>query len=57
VLALARSFDLQVVAEGVETGQQLAFLQDKGSEIGQGYFFSRPVAADELPKLMTTYFL
>lgn len=57
VLALARSLDLQVVAEGVETDQQLAFLQDKGSEIGQGYFFSRPVAADELQKLMTKRFL
>lgn len=57
VLALARSLDLQVVAEGVESKQQLAFLQQKGSEIGQGYFFSRPVAADELPKMMANTFL
>jgi diguanylate cyclase (GGDEF)-like protein/PAS domain S-box-containing protein len=57
VLALARSLDLQVVAEGIETEQQLAFLQDKGSEIGQGYFFSRPVTAKELQKLMSTSFL
>lgn len=57
VLALARSLDLQVVAEGVETDQQLTFLQDKGSEIGQGYFFSRPVAAEEIQKLMIRNFL
>ncbi len=57
VLALARSLDLQVVAEGIETEQQLAFLQDKGSEIGQGYFFSRPVSAEELQALMTRCFL
>ncbi len=57
VLALARSLDLQVVAEGIETVEQLSFLQEKGSEIGQGYFFSRPVAADEIKELMTRNFL
>jgi EAL domain-containing protein (putative c-di-GMP-specific phosphodiesterase class I) len=57
VLALARSLDLQVVAEGIESLGQLAFLQQKGSEIGQGYYFSRPVAADQLPELMATTFL
>ncbi len=57
VLALAQSLDLQVVAEGIESAEQLAFLQQKGSTIGQGYFFSRPVAADELQKLMAKSFL
>lgn len=57
VLALAQSLDLQVVAEGIESAEQLAFLQQKGSTIGQGYFFSRPVAADELQKLMARCFL
>lgn len=57
VLALARSLDLQVVAEGIESLEQLAFLQQKGSEIGQGYYFSRPVAADQLPELMARTFL
>ncbi|MEZ4485920.1 MAG: bifunctional diguanylate cyclase/phosphodiesterase, partial [Syntrophotaleaceae bacterium] len=57
VLALARSLDLQVVAEGIETAEQLAFLQQKGSEIGQGYHFSRPVPAEALPELMTKTFL
>ena len=57
VLALASSLDIQVVAEGIESTQQLTFLQQKGSEIGQGYFFSRPVDADQLPELMSRNFL
>ncbi len=57
VLALASSLDLQVVAEGIESTEQLTFLQQKGSEIGQGYFFSRPVTGDEIKKLMTRHFL
>ncbi len=57
VLALARSLNLQVVAEGIESTEQLTFLQQKGSEIGQGYYFSRPVEADELLKLMPRNFL
>lgn len=57
VLALARSLDLKVVAEGIESVEQLSFLQEKGSEIGQGYFFSRPVTADEIKELMTRNFL
>ena len=44
VLALARSLDLRVVAEGIETRQQYDFLVAMGCRYGQGYLLSRPIA-------------
>ena len=46
ILALAKSLDLEVVAEGVETTGQLSFLRLHGCEGFQGYLFGRPVAVD-----------
>jgi diguanylate cyclase (GGDEF)-like protein/PAS domain S-box-containing protein len=53
IIALARSLDMQVVAEGVETAQQAAFLRHKGCHLMQGYFFGHPVAAAEMGALLT----
>ncbi len=47
MLAVAASFRLGVIAEGVETKEQLSRLSDLGCAIFQGYFFSRPVSAGE----------
>ncbi|MBN8440194.1 MAG: EAL domain-containing protein [Thauera sp.] len=47
-LALARDLDMQVVAEGVETHDQQAYLTDRGCHAMQGYLFSRPLTADAL---------
>ncbi len=47
IVAMARKLKLEVVAEGVETGEQLAVLRDLGCDRYQGYLFSPPVAADE----------
>ncbi|HVK54658.1 MAG TPA: EAL domain-containing protein, partial [Burkholderiales bacterium] len=47
IIAMGKSLKLQVVAEGIETGQQLAFLQNQQCAEGQGYLFSRPVVAEE----------
>lgn len=52
VIALGRSLNIRVVAEGVETAAQLARLQEQQCPEGQGYYFSRPVLADELPRLL-----
>jgi EAL domain-containing protein (putative c-di-GMP-specific phosphodiesterase class I) len=50
IIAMARSLQLSVLAEGVETPAQLAFLERHGCEYYQGYFFSRPVAAAQFPE-------
>jgi diguanylate cyclase (GGDEF)-like protein/PAS domain S-box-containing protein len=47
VLNIANQLMLQVVAEGVETEQQLVFLQEQGCHIIQGFYFSRPLPADQ----------
>ncbi|MET0088083.1 MAG: bifunctional diguanylate cyclase/phosphodiesterase [Sedimenticola sp.] len=52
VLALGKSLQLKVLAEGVETEEQLLFLRDHGCEEVQGYYFSTPVPADELEQLL-----
>jgi EAL domain-containing protein (putative c-di-GMP-specific phosphodiesterase class I) len=52
VLALSHSLNLSVVAEGVETDQQLAFLTQYGCRIFQGYLFSRPIPEDEFSRYL-----
>ncbi len=52
VIAMGRSLHMRVVAEGVETREQLAILQEHGCPQGQGYYFSRPVPAVEFRQLL-----
>jgi diguanylate cyclase (GGDEF)-like protein len=54
VIAMGESLKHRVVAEGIETKQQLAFLQSKHCTEGQGYYYSRPVAAEDFTALMVT---
>lgn len=56
VIAMGASLKHRVVAEGIETKQQLAFLQSKHCTEGQGYYLSRPVAAEDFTALMATIF-
>jgi diguanylate cyclase (GGDEF)-like protein/PAS domain S-box-containing protein len=52
VIAMAHRLELEVVAEGIETLEQLAFLAEQQCEYGQGYLFSRPVPISEVAKLL-----
>jgi diguanylate cyclase (GGDEF)-like protein/PAS domain S-box-containing protein len=52
VIGMARSFKVRVVAEGVETLEQLEFLRSHDCDEAQGYFFSRPVAAAQFGRLL-----
>ncbi|MBA3509648.1 MAG: EAL domain-containing protein [Thermoleophilaceae bacterium] len=51
MIELARGLGLQAVAEGIETGAQLAFLVERRCALGQGFLFSRPVPGEEIPRL------
>jgi diguanylate cyclase (GGDEF)-like protein/PAS domain S-box-containing protein len=52
IISMAHTLNLRVVAEGVETDAQLAFLRDCGCDEIQGYLFSRPVPADQATSLL-----
>ncbi len=55
IIQLAHSLELQVIAEGIETIDQLKFLRDLGCEYGQGYYFSKPVPAEDVPALFSEH--
>jgi diguanylate cyclase (GGDEF)-like protein len=55
VLALARTLDLEVVAEGVETPQQMRLLQEQGCLLQQGFLFSQALPAGEFARWVTEY--
>nr|WP_237716182.1 EAL domain-containing protein [Moritella dasanensis] len=52
IMTMSHNMNLAVVAEGIETPSQLSFLQQHNCEYGQGYYFSKPLAAQAI----TTFF-
>ena len=57
IIAMGRAMRLTVVAEGVETLEQVQYLSALGCNVAQGYFFSRPVPDEQVPDLIVTSFL
>ena len=52
IIAMARSLGIGVVAEGVETVDQLEFLRRRGCDTMQGYYFSKPIPAAEFTAML-----
>ncbi len=55
IMTLARSLNLTVVAEGIETEAQLRILEKLECDYGQGYYFAKPLPAQELEGLLNTH--
>lgn len=55
ILTMASNLGLNVIAEGIESKEQLQFLTDFSCPIGQGYFFSRPLPNEELKRCLTPF--
>jgi EAL domain-containing protein (putative c-di-GMP-specific phosphodiesterase class I) len=56
IIDLANAMGMSVVAEGVETKDQVAGLKMLGCPVGQGFYFSRPLRAEEFGELLTGHF-
>lgn len=55
VISLGDAMGLTTVAEGIEQGADADWLKDQGCSAGQGFFYSRPVPAHEVPALLATH--
>ncbi|MEH6443502.1 MAG: EAL domain-containing protein [Oceanospirillaceae bacterium] len=53
IITMAQKLGLKVIAEGIETQEQMQLLLDSGCDYGQGYYFSRPIPEDEFLQLLT----
>ncbi len=54
VVELARTLHMETVAEGIETMQQFASLRELSCDLGQGYHFARPLAAEAVPAFFSS---
>jgi len=52
IISMAKSLNLKVVAEGVETERQMAFLRKHDCDQIQGYYFSKPISSDQLTAMV-----
>ena len=52
IVTLGQKLGMKLVAEGIETEIQVTLLRELGCELGQGYFFARPVGSDEATAIL-----
>ncbi len=57
IVLLAKNLHLEVIAEGIETGERADFLKTLTCDFGQGYFYSKPVSAEDSRTLIGSKFL
>lgn len=55
IIRMAHALGMQTTAEGVETQAQLDFLREQGCDEAQGYWFSKPIAAEQISALLRDY--
>ena len=53
ILEIARNLKMPVIAEGVETKNQMLMLKEAGCDLVQGYYFSRPLPPEDFERLIT----
>ena len=53
IISMSKSLNLNIIAEGVETENQVGFLHALGCHVGQGYLFSKPIESADFVKLLT----
>jgi diguanylate cyclase (GGDEF)-like protein/PAS domain S-box-containing protein len=53
-IAMGRALEMEVVAEGIETSEQVADLRELGCPLGQGYLFARPLPPEEIDSLLSS---
>lgn len=55
IINLAKNLEIDIVAEGIETEQQVDFLMERECFVGQGFLFSRPIPAEQFTQLLQKY--
>lgn len=54
IISMAKELHLKAIAEGVETEEQFSFLREHHCDQAQGFYFSKPLAVDEIPEILRT---
>jgi EAL domain-containing protein (putative c-di-GMP-specific phosphodiesterase class I) len=57
IIALSKTLQLRVIAEGIETEAQMHYLIDKRCDLLQGYYFSRPIYPEDVPAILRQNFM
>ncbi len=57
IISMSHALNLSVVAEGTETFEQIAYLISKDCDYAQGYYFSKPLPAEQIEKILNTCYL
>ncbi len=55
IISMCQSLGVKTIAEGIETSEQVAWLQDVGCDLGQGFYFAKPMTANGATNLLTSF--